>query len=43
MRDASNVRKVALVDGYVPDVVYTRGAPVPHGDLIIPYVLAGHA
>ena len=30
-------------EGYVPNVVYTCGAIVHHGELIIPYALADHA
>jgi predicted GH43/DUF377 family glycosyl hydrolase len=30
-------------EGYVPNVVYTCGALIHNGDLIIPYGLADHA
>ena len=30
-------------EGYVPNVVYTCGALVHNGELIIPYALADHA
>ncbi|MCU1292231.1 MAG: Beta,4-mannooligosaccharide phosphorylase [Bryobacterales bacterium] len=30
-------------EGYVPNVVYTCGAIVHNGELIIPYALADHA